>query len=349
MFQHSQLWFQKAVSRLTLHHHDPMRQLRLSLLVVGLLLAGGTLGYMLLEGLSLVDAIYMTIITLTTVGFGEVRPLSPGGRVFTMGLIILGVSTAAWGLRNAAEVALGAQLWYSMAERQMARQLATIKDHYIVCGFGRMGREVVAELQRRGKPFVVVDQAVETGERLLAAGILHVTGDATHDEVLVRAGIERARGIVAVVNSDADNVMAVLTARGLKPKLVIVARASGDATEKKLLRAGADRVVSPYAAGGLRLALALLRPKVNDLLNTVIYSESLHIEMGELTLGPSSELIGKTLRTSGLRQRWNASVIAIFDARGEVIISPDPGHRLAVGDTLILVAPTESLRQLEND
>lgn len=348
MFQHSHL-FHEAAKRLSLRQHDPMRQLQFSLLVLGLLLVGGTLGYMLLEGLGLVDAAYMTVITLTTVGFGEVRPLSPGGRIFTIGLITLGVSTAAWGLRNAAGVALGAQLWHSMAERQMTQQLATIKDHYIVCGFGRMGRQVVAELQRRRKPFVVVDQAVEVGEQLLANGILHIQGDSTHDEVLINAGIERARGLVAVVNSDADNVMTVLTARGLNPKLVIVARASGDEAEKKLQRAGADRVVSPYAAGGLRIALALLRPRVNDFLSTVIYSEALHIEMGQLTLGPSSELIGKTLRTSGLRQRWSASVIAIFDAHGKVIISPDPGHRLEVGDTLILVAPTESLRQLEND
>lgn len=151
------------------------------------------------------------------------------------------------------------------------------------------------------------------------------------------------------MNSDADNVLTVLTARGLNPKIVIVARASGDKAEKKLLRAGADRVVSPYAAGGLRLALALLRPRVNDFLNTVIYSEALHIEMGQLTLGPSSALIGKTLRTSGLRQKWNASIVAIFDASGQVNISPDPEQRLVVGDTLILVAPTESLRQLEND
>lgn len=183
-----QKWFQQTANRLSLRQHDPVRQLQLSLLLLGLLVAGGTLGYVLLEDLTLVDAAYMTIITLTTVGFGEVRPLSPPGRTFTMGLIVLGVSTAAWGLRNAAEIALGTQFWHSMAERQMAQQLATIRDHYIVCGYGRMGRQVVAELQRHGKPFVVVDQAVEVGEALLAAGILHITGDATHDEVLAHAG-----------------------------------------------------------------------------------------------------------------------------------------------------------------
>lgn len=347
MIESSQQWLQELLRRMSLPGGDPVRQFQLSLLVLAVLLVGGTLGFMLLEGLSAVDGAYMTVITLTTVGFGEVRPLSPAGRVYTMVLIALGVTTAAWGLRNAAEAALGEHFWRSMQERHMAEQLATIRDHYIVCGYGRMGRQVVAELQRRGRPFVVVDLDFVEAEALLAADILHIVGDATQDEILLRAGIQRARGLVAALNSDADNVMTVLTAKGLNPATVVVARASSDEAERKLQRAGADRVVSPYAAGGLRLALALLRPKVSDFLGTVIYSEALHIEMGQLTLGPSSVFAGKTLETSGLRQQWQASVVAIYDKNGGVVISPAPDHALGVGDTLILVAPSESLRLLE--
>ncbi|MDQ4078842.1 MAG: NAD-binding protein [Chloroflexota bacterium] len=342
-------WLHRVAAALSLGRHDALRQLRLAVLVLVLLLAIGTLGYMWLEGLGLIDAAYMAVITLTTVGFGEVRPLSPTGRLFTIGLIVLGVGTAAWGLRNAAEVALGEQFWHSLAERRMEQRLATIANHYIVCGFGRMGREVVAELQRHGKPFVVVDNSPDVGEVLLREGILHIVGDATLDEVLVGAGIERARGFVTMLDSDADNILAVLTAKGLNPDLLVVARASSEEAERKLKRAGADRVVSPYTSGGFRVALALLRPRVNDFLNTVVHNEALDIEMGELTLGPSSDFVGKTLRTSGLRQQWQAIVLAIFDADGEIVISPDPNYRLRAGDTLILVAPTESIQQLEHD
>lgn len=339
----SRRWHQ----RLAPHQWTPLRQFQLSLLAVVLLLVVGTGGYMLLEGMSIVDGLYMTVITLTTVGFGEVRPLSGAGRLFTMALILWGVGTAAWGLRNAAEVLLGDRFWHSLAVQRMEEQLRGMEGHYIICGYGRMGREVVAEMQRREKPFVVVDQDSTISDELLEAGITYVIGDATHDDALVAAGIERARGLVAVVNSDADNLMIVLSAKGLNPNATVVARASTDEAEKKLRRAGADRVLSPYAVGGLRMALALLRPAVNEFLNTVIYSERLHIEMGELVLAPNSPLVGLTLRACGLRDQWNATVVAIKDREGALTISPSSHYKLAAGDTLILVAPTESLRELE--
>jgi voltage-gated potassium channel len=212
-----------------------------------------------------------------------------------------------------------------------------------------MGRQVVAELQRRGQPFVVIERDPAIAMTLVEADILHLLGDATHDGALIAAGIERAKGFVSTLDSDADNILAVLTAKGLKPDVAVVTRASSEEAERKLKRAGADRVVSPYTTGGFRVALALMRPRVNDFLNMVVHDEVLNIEMGEITLSPTSEFIGSTLRTSGLRQRWQAIVLAIYEIGGQVTIAPDPNYRLRAGDTLIVVAPIESLRQLESE
>jgi voltage-gated potassium channel len=338
----------------SLRHHpwlafDAVRQFQISLLLLVGLLLFGIGGYIYLERMTLLEAAYMTIITLTTVGFGEVRPLSEVGRLFTINLILLGVSLTAYAVRNAFEIAAGDRLWVSLGEREMTKQLAAMHDHYIICGYGRMGREIVREFQRRGEHFIVVDQTEALHEHLLELGIPHVLGDATHDEVLLQAGIERARGLLSVVSSDADNVLIVLSAKGLNPNVKVVARASTEEMESKLRRAGADNVTSPYVIGGQRMAFALVRPAVYDFLNTVVYSEELHSEMGQVEIRNGSPLAGETLRGSDLRQKWGAIVVAVIDRNGQIIIGPSPTQRLEVGDTLIVVAPTENLRRLEAD
>lgn len=328
---------------------DPLRQFQLSLFLLLLLLAGGTLGYVLLESMTVVDGLYMTIITLTTVGFGEVRPLSEGGRIFTMGLILLGVSTLAWAIRNAAEVVIGQQLWLSVRKRRMEDTLKSLNNHYIVCGYGRMGRQIVRDLRARDEPFVVVDMAPKIADELLEERIQHVTGDATRDEVLYEAGIERACGLVAALDTDADNVLAVLTARGLNPQLTIVARTATEEAESKLRRAGADRVVSPYIIGGHRLALGLLRPTVHDFLNHIFhFGVDVNMDVGQVYIGQNSHLAGQTLAGCDLRRVWNLNVLAIQRPDGEFITSPDPNHTLMAGETLIVIGPRDAIYELES-
>lgn len=328
---------------------DAVNEFQIAIFLVFALLFVGTLGYKLLEGMTVVEALYMTVITLTTVGFEEVRPLSDGGRLFTIALILMGVTAVANAIQKAVEVILGQHLWISLGERELNKQLEQIRDHYIICGYGRMGREIVKEFRRHGKSFVVIDQKESFREQLLEDQILHVIGNATQDEVLLAAGIERASGLVTVLDSDADNVLIVLSAKGLNKTLHVVARASTEEMESKLHRAGADHVTSPYVIGGQRMAFALVRPAVYKFLKMVVYDEEQHSEMGQLCIQKGSALVGLSLRESHLRSQWGASVVAIVEQNAHITISPDPNRKLTVGDTLIVVASTEKLRQLEDE
>ena len=275
---------------------DPMRGLQAALLMLVLLIAVGTIGYILLEGMTIVEAVYMTVITITTVGFGEVRPLSPIGRIFTSILILLGVSTVTTAVSTAFGIVLGPRLWLAIRERKMEEALRTINHHYLVCGYGRMGQQIVRDLRARNETFVVIEQDPEIIELLLSENILHVIGDATQDEVLHAAGIDRAVGLVSALEADANNVMTVLTAREINPKLFIVARAATSAVENRLRRAGADRVVSPYEIGGHRMALALLRPAVHDLLNRIFnVGDNMDMDVGQISIKASSPLAGQTI------------------------------------------------------
>ncbi len=330
---------------------DPVGQLQLALLSLLTLVGVGTLGYVLIEGMSWIDALYMTIITLTTVGFGEVQPLSPRGRLFTIGLIVVGVGLAAWALRSAVEIMLGDRFWLTVTQRRMKGRLASLRDHYIVCGYGRMGHQIVRDLRARREPFVVIDSSSQVAEEMLEQGILHIFGDATNDSVLKQAGVQRARGLVAVLDTDADNVLVVLTARGLNPNLLIVARASNEVAEDKLRRAGADRVVSPYVIGGHRLALALVQPVVHDFLNHVFHigesQEAHNVEIGEVHVKKGSPLAGQTLVECDLRKLYHLTVIAVQELDGTFIFTPDASYRIREGETLIVIGPPESIYALE--
>ena len=253
---------------------DPLRRLQLSVAVIVLLNIFGTLMYVLLEGWSPIDALYMTVITIATVGYGEVRELSAGGRVFTIVLIYLGVGAATTAITNAVSLALGPVLWGSLRRRRLKRMIENIENHYIVCGYGRMGRQIIHDLKMRDEPFVLVDTNEDLEDELTDNKVPYIMGDATQDENLYNAGIERARGFVAALNSDAGNIMAVLTARELNPRLFIVARVVRQESESKLRRAGANRVINPYQIGGHRIALALVRPAVNDFLDRIFHFET---------------------------------------------------------------------------
>lgn len=328
---------------------DPVRGFQLSILALIALVFTATGVYMALESMSFTDALYMTVITISTVGFGEVNPLSPAGRLFTMALILLGVGIATTTISNAIGIILGPRLWTSIRQRSLERARMKLEGHYIVCGYGRMGRQIAEDLIARGEPFVVVDKAA-VREDLLEANIPFLIGDATADETLTEAGVERARGLVAALNSDSDNVMTVLTARGLNPSLVIVSRVISGENESKLRRAGANRVVSPYQIGGHRLALALLRPVVSDFLDRIFaFHANIDVDIGQIRLEADSPLTGQTVASSDLRNVHNVSILAVQKTNHEIVLSPSPGYVLESGQTLIIIGAPENVYRLERD
>lgn len=327
---------------------DPLRRFQLSLVILFALAVAGTVGYMLLEGMTAVEAVYMTVITLTTVGFGEVRTLDPAGRIFTIGLIVLGVGFGALAVTNAVEVLLGKTLWLSLQRRKMTAALERLDDHYIICGYGRFGVQIARDLRARGEEFVVVEQAEEMEEHFLQEEVPYAIGDATHDEVLLGVGIGRARGLVSALDSDANNLMTVLTARELNPDLLIVARALVEETESKLQRAGADRVVTPDSIGGHRLALALLRPVVHDFLSGIFsFGQKSDVDLGQLTVSEESPFAGQTIAGCDLRRVSNVSILGVRDGEGEFAFNPDSQRRIQSGETLILIGPAEAIYELE--
>lgn len=329
---------------------DPIRRLQFSLLLLLILNIFGTIMYMLIEGWSFVDAFYMTVITIGTVGFGEVQVLSPAGRVFTVILIYLGIGTATTALTNAAALALGPLLWGSLQERRMRKMIETLENHYIVCGYGRMGRQIIRDLQVRDEAFVLIDANPELTEALLDERIPFIIGDATNDDILFSAGLKRARGLVAALSGDASNIMTVLTARELNPRIFIAARVVRAESESKLRRAGANRVVNPYQIGGHRIALSLLRPAVHDFLDHIFhFGDNRNIDIGQVHVQPHSDLDGKTIATSGLRDTYNLSILAIREPTGKLEITPNPNTRLRPHSELIVIGPPEAIYRLERE
>jgi len=303
-------------------------------------------GYMWLEGYSLVDAVYMTAITLSTVGYGEVRPLSDMGRLFTVGVIIVGVGTGAYLFSTIAEYIVAGEFQGTLKQRRVMRAIKKLRDHYVICGYGRVGQQVAEELRTLGLPFVVVDRDREAIERCEQRQLLFVEGDATEDDVLRQAGIGRARGLVAVLNTDADNVFVVLSARSLNPDLMIVARATTEDTERKLLKAGADRVVSPYVMAGYRMASLLMRPNVITFLDTAMRSQDLELWIEEIEVSPESALVGQTLAEANIRSLTGANVLAIVRGREHRLVDWSPELRLEANDILIVLGKRGQLEAL---
>lgn len=329
---------------------DPVRGLQLNLLLVVLLITMGMVGYMLLEAMSPIDAFYMTIITISTVGFGEVRPLSPEGRVFTSFLIIFGLATVTSVLSNAASVILGPRLWKAVRQRSLEKMLMNLEKHYIVCGYGRMGQQIVRDLQARKEAFVVIETSTEISEQLLEEGIPYITGDATLDETLHEARIGHAVGLVTALDTDADNVMTTLTARELNPRLFIVARAANLTVESRLRRAGANRVVSPYQIGGHRMALALMRPAVHDFMNHIFnVGDDMEVDIGQVDIHEGSPLAGVSIAQSDLRRTRKVTILGVQDSKGQLIINPNTQHVIQPGETLIVIGPPQAIYRIEEE
>jgi voltage-gated potassium channel len=307
----------------------------------------GVAGYMLICGMGFTDALYMTVITLTTVGYREVVPLGPAGQYFTMALLVGGLGIVLYSATLVARDLIEGELQRVFGRRRVQRQIAHVHDHVIVCGYGRMGRIVCKELAAKPAPFVVVDRDADVLGHAEADGCLCVEGDATEDGVLTAAGIARATGLVAALSTDADNVYVVLSARELNPQLAIVARAEDERSERKLLHAGATRVVSPYVIGGHRMAHALLRPAVLDVIDLATHYRSIELQIEELQVPAGAFCDGKTVAESGVREALGLIVIAIKRAADEMLFNPASDARIEAGDRLVLIGQTGSLRELE--
>jgi voltage-gated potassium channel len=321
----------------------------LRLLAVPLVLvSAGTLGYRLIEGWPLFDALYMTVTTMTTVGFMEVHPLSPAGRVFTIGLIMSGVFTLFYAAGEVIRSIVSGEVRRAMGRQRMQKSLEELQGHLVVCGFGRMGRLVCEQFSSIGMPFVVVERDPELLRGFDIPHGIPLEGDATLDEVLKRAGIERARGLVTVAASDADNLYMVMSARFLNDKLFIVARADEEGAERKLLRAGASRVVSPYSIGGQRVALAVLRPTVMDFIELATRKEHLELQLEETEIQTGSRLAGQALKDSQVRQELGAIIVAIKKPDGRMLFNPDAETLIEPRDILITMGHRHQLDRLES-
>lgn len=323
----------------------PVRRIIIGIAFLFAILVIGSIGYVLLEGWSLFDSLYMTVITLTTVGYGEVRPLSQTGRTFTILLIFLGVGLMFYVITALAQVVVEGQLRDIFGRRRLERDIRKLSDHYIICGFGRIGEVIARELSHNHISVVVVDNRTQHTPMLERSGYLHIIGNATQEEVLLAGGIERARGLISVVSSDADNVYIVLTARSINPKLNIVARAGEAGSDQKLRRAGANEVISPYELGGHRMAQTILRPTVVDFMDVAL-GEGIDLSLEEIPVGGGRDIIGKPLKDSGIRQRLDLIIVAIKRLDGAMLFNPQPDAPILQGDTLIALGSKANLDKL---
>ena len=334
------------------HRHAPgafeRRRLLATGVLFGLVLFVGFVGYQVVSGMAPLDALYMTIITITTVGFREVAPLDPAGKVLTIGLIGAGVVTVTYAALTAGEYVVEGHLRDELERRRMDRAISSLRDHTIVCGYGRVGRHLAATLDRDGSPFVVVDTEEHKLEELEDRGFLRVRGDATEEHVLAEAGLARAAALVACVNSDADNVLVTLTAKGMHPACIVIARVKADENERKLQRAGADRVISPSTIGGRRIAQILTRPAVADFLDGIAGGAT-DYTLEEVTVAAGGELDGLTLREARIRERFHCTVLALRHAADARLDShPAPTAPLAVGDVLVVMGSEEDVLALRD-
>jgi voltage-gated potassium channel len=307
----------------------------------------GTLWYRLIEGWTWLDAAYMTMSTLATVGFGEINPLNERGRLFTMVLIVMGLITIGYIVNRFTEALIQGYFQVGIRRRQERRLIETLVNHYILCGFGRTGRQVAIEFEAEKISFVLIDSDPEQVEKAKALGYPVIQGDATLDESLVAAKIDRAICIVAALTSDAENLYTVLSAKTLNPRIRAIARASTEEAVQKLQRAGADAVVSPYITGGRRLAAAALRPQVMDFVDGILTGTNSAFYMEEFLIDPKTcPCVGQTLSQASLRSQSGALVLAVRRADGTLIGGPTGDTILMAGDLLICMGTAEQLRNL---
>jgi voltage-gated potassium channel len=312
------------------------------------ILCFGTLGYMIIEKWNVLDSLYMTVITITTVGFGEIRPLSEPGHIFTIVLIFVGIGIVAYILGLVAQTMVVFQMTKILGRRKLGLKKRAMKDHYIICGYGRIGKTICHELLSRKIPLLVIDMDQEIKPQLEEAGIPYILDDSTNEEVLMEARIDRAKGLVSVVSTDADNLFITMTARGLNPDLFIITRADEEKNQKKLVRAGANRVFLPYVIGGQRMAHTIAKPAVTSFLELTVEDQNIELKMEDLPVREGSRLAGMNLLESGIRQDLNIIIVAIRKSEGEMIFNPSSQTRMEKGDTLIALGNRDDLEELKH-
>lgn len=323
------------------------KKIRISLTLLIGVLAFGTAGYHYIERMPLFEAFYMTIITISTVGFSEIRPLSVYGRIITIAIISTGIMIGAYTIGTLLRILIEGELKKSFGRRKMETQITKLRDHYIICGFGRIGSLICRELQSYHIDLVVIENNPQVIELLENDHFLYLPSDATSEETLIRAGIMNAKGLVTAVTSDADNVFIILTAKGLRPDLFVLSRSSDIKNEGKLIRAGASRVVSPYLIGGKRMAQMLIKPTVTDFIDIAMMNNKLDLLMEEAKIRLGSGLIGKNLIESNLRQDYGVIIVAIKKKIGQMIFNPGPSERLDAEDILVVLGKKEDLEKMD--
>jgi len=325
-----------------------MQKILFAIFMLVMILCIGTSGYMLIEQGSFIDSLYMSVITITTVGYGEIIPLSSAGRLFTICLILVGVGFVLYLVGEVTESMVEGGLRKIMGRNNMEKKVAALKDHYIVCGFGRIGKVICKNLKENKFPFVIVESDPLEVQKIDELGYLALLGNASSDEMLLKAGIKEAKGLIAVVSSDAENVYIILSAKGLNPNLFIMARSSGaDGSETKLLRAGADKVISPYFIGACRMAQLVVRPTVVDFLDLTVHGGELGLRLEELRVSGDAALAGKRLMDSGLRKEYDLIVVAIKREGGEMQFNPKPETLILPGDILVVLGEHAHIAALE--
>jgi len=320
---------------------------RNAVLAVLVVIVVGTVSFHLLEGWSLLVSLYVTVQTVTTVGFGDVAPTTPGGRLFATGFMVVGVGVVLYALSSAVQSIVQSEMVAAFGQRRRSRKMSKHKEHFIICGAGRVGSHLIRDLQRVGETFVVLERDAAKVADLASQGIAVLVRDATLEESLREAGVLHARGLAACLPDDADNVYVVLIARDLNPKLHIVARAAEEQAESKLLRAGANRVVAPTIIGGHRMAVALTKPAVGDFIDSITASQ-LDLTFEQIEVEPPSPLAGRKLRDTGIRPELDIVIVAIRRADGKMLFNPSGDKSIESGDMLIAIGHPDSLSKLKD-
>ena len=323
------------------------RRFVLIIVAIATTLTIGTVGFTIVDHYPPFDAFYMTLTTMTTVGYGEIHPLSHAGRIFNSFLIVFGVTTIFIAIGAMTQTIVELEFGDAIGRRRNKRMIDKLKDHFIICGFGRVGRGAANELRHAGVPFVVVDIDPDRTERAMRAGMLAVTADSTHDDTLRQVAIEKARGLVGALATDADNLFVLLSAKGLNPGIYVATRAAEEGAEAKMRRAGADAVFAPYAMTGHRLAQSLLRPHVVQFLDFTTKDVGEDIAIEQVRVSGASEMVSKTIKEMQLRKEVGVIVMAIRRESGEMVFNPPAETAVQGGDYLIVMGRPGNLRTLE--
>jgi voltage-gated potassium channel len=321
-------------------------KLKIALLILLAIFIVGTIGFHVIEGWSFVDSFYATITTLSTVGYGDFVPGTTEGKFFAVFIIIFGVGTMLYSFGLISETVIEGRLRGLLGRGKLEKMIEKMSDHYIICGCGRIGFLICRELTAEKVPCVVIDGNPEVIQKAQDEGFIYCKGYATHDKTLIEAGIKRAKGIVCVLPSDAENLYVILTAKELNQNIYIMSRSEDEASEHRLIRAGADRVISPYKLGGVRMAMAILRPAMLDFIEITSRRQSLELRMEEIPIHPGSQFIGKSLEDSGIRQHYGLIVITVKKDSGKMIFNPLAEYVIAEGDRLIAMGEDENIKRL---